>query len=107
MICGGTMFGNCAIGSACIDTSPARTVTIAMTMATIGRRTKNAAMAYRPSAGFGCASPRAGPALDDAAPGALAPDAVDAGAGDPDEVAAPAPSGCTPLRDDATASGGS
>ena len=33
----------CATGSACIDTRPARTVTIAMTMATIGRRTKKAA----------------------------------------------------------------
>src|SRR5712671_5479807 len=33
--------GNCAIGSACIATRPASTVTIAMTMATIGRPMKN------------------------------------------------------------------
>src|SRR5919108_280060 len=100
MICGGTMLGNCAIGSACIETSPARTVTIAMTMATIGRRTKNAAMIYRASAGFGFASPRAGAAAEgvEGVEGE-----ADAGAGDPDEVAAPAPSGDTPLRDDATA----
>src|SRR6187401_2311674 len=44
MICGGTMFGNCATGSDRSDTRPPRTVTIAMTIATIGRRMKNAAM---------------------------------------------------------------
>src|SRR5687768_11024463 len=103
MICGGTMFGNCAIGSACIDTSPARTVTIAMTMATIGRRTKNAAMTYRASAGLGC-----GAGLDAPAPDGAVADGADAGVGDPDEICpTPAPSGRTPLRDDATASGGS
>src|SRR3954463_16758729 len=40
MICGGMMSGNCAIGSPCLDTSPASTVTMAMTMATIGRLMK-------------------------------------------------------------------
>src|SRR3954469_4533752 len=40
MICGGMMSGNCAIGSACIATRPARTVTMAMTMATTGRLMK-------------------------------------------------------------------
>src|SRR5215475_4340380 len=40
MICGGMMSGNCAIGSAPMATSPARTVTMAMTMATMGRPMK-------------------------------------------------------------------
>src|SRR4051794_33239162 len=40
LICGGMISGNCAIGSAWIDTSPATTVTMAMTMATIGRPMK-------------------------------------------------------------------
>src|SRR5262245_44073653 len=44
MICGGTISGNCATGSARSDTRPPSTVTIAMTMATMGRRTKKAAM---------------------------------------------------------------
>src|SRR5436190_2080024 len=41
MICGGMMSGNWAIGSVCIATSPPSTVTMAMTMATIGRLMKN------------------------------------------------------------------
>src|SRR5262245_15922541 len=44
MIWGGTISGNCAIGRRRMETSPPRTVTIAITMATIGRRTKNAAI---------------------------------------------------------------
>src|SRR6185503_567583 len=47
MICGGTISGNCASGSASIAIRPTMTVTIAMTMATIGRLMKNAEiMAY-------------------------------------------------------------
>jgi hypothetical protein len=48
MICGGTMSGNCATGSAPIDTSPPSTVTIEMTIATIGRRMKKLAMVSVP-----------------------------------------------------------
>src|SRR6187397_415803 len=51
MICGGTMFGNCATGSDRSDTRPPRTVTIAITIATIGRRMKNAAMSAASSPG--------------------------------------------------------
>src|SRR5215510_1346001 len=40
MICGGTMSGNCASGSLRMAMRPARTVTIAITIATIGRRIK-------------------------------------------------------------------
>src|SRR6266508_4347891 len=40
MICGGTISGNCASGSPRIAMRPARTVTIAITIATIGRRIK-------------------------------------------------------------------
>src|ERR1700675_2712109 len=40
MICGGTIWGNCARGSPCIATRPAMTVTMAITIATIGRSTK-------------------------------------------------------------------
>src|SRR5689334_6132955 len=40
MICGGMMSGNCATGSALIATSPPRTVTMAITIATIGRSIK-------------------------------------------------------------------
>ena len=47
MICGGTMSGNCASGNVRIDTKPASMVMMAMTMATMGRRTKNSAMGYR------------------------------------------------------------
>src|SRR4051794_39853535 len=54
MICGGTMFGNCATGSPRSETAPTITVTIAITIATIGRRMKNADMsAARRSAGLG------------------------------------------------------
>ena len=45
------MFGNCAMGRPSIETNPSRTVTIAMTMATIGRLMKKEAMA-RPDQGF-------------------------------------------------------
>src|SRR5262245_44624993 len=41
MICGGMMSGNCAIGRARMATRPPSTVTIAITMATIGRLMKN------------------------------------------------------------------
>src|ERR1700676_1616525 len=41
VICGGTMSGNWAIGSARMATRPASTVMTAMTIATMGRRTKN------------------------------------------------------------------
>src|SRR5262245_16983541 len=40
MICGGTISGNCAIGRPLNATRPPSTVTIAMTMATTGRRMK-------------------------------------------------------------------
>ena len=46
MICGGTMSGNCATGSPPIATRPAMTVTIAMTIATIGRPMKNRDTGY-------------------------------------------------------------
>src|SRR2546426_385561 len=41
MICGGTISGNCATGSPAIATKPPITVTIAMTIATMGRLMKN------------------------------------------------------------------
>src|SRR5262249_40961302 len=40
MICGGTIWGNCASGNPRIEIKPARTVMMAMTIATIGRRMK-------------------------------------------------------------------
>src|SRR5215813_4181964 len=42
LICGGTMSGYCAVGSFDIATAPAIVIRIAMTIATIGRRTKKA-----------------------------------------------------------------
>src|SRR6476659_4837081 len=48
MICGGTICGNCARGSLLIETSPARTVTMEITIATIGRLTKNLAIGCLP-----------------------------------------------------------
>ena len=42
MICGGMICGNCAMGSPTSDTAPRSTVRIAMTIATMGRRMKNA-----------------------------------------------------------------
>src|SRR5471032_2259015 len=44
MICGGTISGNCASGRPRMETAPTITVMMAMTMATIGRSTKNLAM---------------------------------------------------------------
>src|SRR5438309_7038668 len=44
MICGGTIEGNCARGSLPMETSPASTVTMEITIATMGRFTKNLAM---------------------------------------------------------------
>src|SRR4051794_27802127 len=41
MICGGTIDGNCASGRPRIATSPAITVTIEITIATMGRSIKN------------------------------------------------------------------
>src|SRR5262249_31251280 len=41
MICGGTIAGNCARGRPRIATRPSMTVIMAMTMATMGRFTKN------------------------------------------------------------------
>src|SRR5262245_2981446 len=58
MIWGGTISGNCATGRARSDTSPPSTVTIAMTMATIGRRTKKAAMSV--TSGRGAVDKRLG-----------------------------------------------
>src|SRR5258708_2057857 len=43
--CGGTISGYCATGKARIDTSPTKTVMIAITIATIGRLMKNLDMA--------------------------------------------------------------
>src|SRR4051794_9636898 len=45
LTCGGRICGNCAIGSPSSETTPMMTVTIAMTIATMGRRMKNADMA--------------------------------------------------------------
>src|SRR6185295_10964459 len=51
MICGGTMFGNCATGKPRSETMPPSTVTIAITIATMGRRMKKAAISVaRPRA---------------------------------------------------------
>src|SRR5580693_9333253 len=47
--CGGRICGNCAIGSPRSDTTPMSTVRIAMTIATMGRRTKNADIIGAPS----------------------------------------------------------
>src|SRR6185436_11756174 len=41
MICGGTMAGNCASGNPRMETSPRMTVRIEITIATMGRLTKN------------------------------------------------------------------
>ena len=41
MICGGTISGNWATGSPAIATSPPMTVTMAITIATIGRLMKS------------------------------------------------------------------
>ena len=49
-ISGGTMSGNCATGRPTIAMSPPRTVTIAMTIATIGRLMKKRATASLPGA---------------------------------------------------------
>src|SRR6266850_53458 len=49
MICGGTMSGNWATGNRPIATSPPRTVTIAITMATMGRLTKKADTSVPPA----------------------------------------------------------
>src|SRR5580658_6632054 len=40
LTCGGRICGNCAIGRPSSDTTPSRTVRMAMTIATIGRRMK-------------------------------------------------------------------
>jgi hypothetical protein len=53
---GGTISGYCAIGSPFIATTPTRTVTMEITIATIGRLTKKRAMAYFASAGAGFAA---------------------------------------------------
>src|SRR5918998_6453318 len=49
MICGGTISGNCASGRPRIAMSPAMTVTMAMTIATMGRLMKKFEMFIRPS----------------------------------------------------------
>src|SRR4051812_2025181 len=49
MIWGGTISGNCASGSPRIETTPTITVMMAMTIATIGRSTKNLATRSAPS----------------------------------------------------------
>ncbi len=58
-ICGGTMSGYCAVGSFVMATAPAIVIRIAMTIATIGRRTKKAPTGYVPvfSAGAGLRRP--------------------------------------------------
>ena len=48
LICGGMICGNCAMGSPSSDTAPISTVTIAMTIATMGRRMKNAEITSAP-----------------------------------------------------------
>src|ERR1700722_14858562 len=48
-ISGGTIFGNCEVGSDASDTTPRMTVTMAMTIATIGRLMKNFDMDYLPA----------------------------------------------------------
>ena len=48
-IIGGTISGYCEIGRPLMATTPSRTVTIEITIATIGRLTKKRAMAYFPS----------------------------------------------------------
>src|SRR5258705_8647053 len=49
MIWGGTIWGNCASGSPRIETSPAMTVTMAMTIDTIGRLIKKVDIIGEPS----------------------------------------------------------
>src|SRR5215207_7857380 len=49
MICGGTISGNCASGRPRIAIKPAMTVTMAMTIATMGRLMKKFEMFIRPS----------------------------------------------------------
>src|SRR6201996_9436315 len=62
-ISGGTISGNCDVGSDNIDTAPRMTVMMAMTMATIGRRIKNFDIEpYLPAGAFAC-SEEAGPGL--------------------------------------------
>src|SRR6266850_1400933 len=46
IICGGTMSGNCATGNPRIATRPPMTVTMAMTIATIGRLMKSFEIIY-------------------------------------------------------------
>src|ERR1700745_3371525 len=55
MIWGGTISGNCASGRPRIETTPTITVMMAMTIATIGRSTKNLATRSAPGLreGFG------------------------------------------------------
>src|SRR3989442_850845 len=60
MICGGTISGKCASGSPRMEAMPTITVMMAMTIATIGRSTKNLATRSRPRL---CE----GPGRDDAA----------------------------------------
>src|SRR6266850_608993 len=60
MIWGGTISGNCASGSPRMETTPTITVMMAMTIATIGRSTKNRATRSAPDL-------REGPGRDDAA----------------------------------------
>src|ERR1700692_1777245 len=49
-ISGGTILGNCEVGSDTSDTTPRMTVTMAITIATIGRVMKNFDMNYLPAA---------------------------------------------------------
>jgi hypothetical protein len=46
VISGGAMFGNCATGKVAIVTAPTITISIAITMATIGRLMKNFDMIF-------------------------------------------------------------
>ena len=48
LICGGMIWGNCAIGSPTSVTAPMRTVTMAMTIATMGLRMKKAEITSTP-----------------------------------------------------------
>ena len=60
---GGTISGYCAIGSPLIATRPSSTVTIEITIATIGRLTKNRAIAYFTSPAVVTASGFSGTAM--------------------------------------------
>src|SRR5580704_7254088 len=71
--CGGRICGNCAMGRLRSDTIPMSTVRMAMTIATVGRRTKNAESIAR-LLQLRRASPRASGADDPDADGVVSGD---------------------------------